>query len=436
MLQLRSAPGASALCDGIRRRDFLTLGGSALAGLTLADLLRLRAAGAQAPAARHRGVIFVYLQGGPPHLDMYDLKPEAPVEYRGEFRPIPTNVPGLDVCELMPRHAEIADRLAVVRNMKFESQGHAPPELMTGTLRKDRPGIGSVVSRLRSDAGRLGALPPYVTLDKFAYPSFLGNAHRPFEAGEKLENLALVEGLTVDRLDDRSRLLSAFDALNRGLDDDRGAMASLDAFSRQALRMVSTDAARDAFDLQAEPEPVRAKYGPLTDLLLARRLVEAGVSVVELTIRCNDLKRKDTCRSDWDFHDENFAACRTMLPAYDQAVHALVTDLHERGLAEDVAVVIWGEMGRTPRINAKAGRDHWPQAGFVVLAGGGLRTGQVIGATDARAEAPIGVPYTPQNVLATIYQNVLGIDPGSTLPDRRGRPIPLLEDTGRIREVV
>jgi hypothetical protein len=180
---------------------------------------------------------------------------------------------------------------------------------------------------------------------------------------------------------------------------------------------------------------VREKYGPLVDFLRARRLVEAGVSVVDLTVRCNDLKTQQPCRSDWDFHEGNFTQCRTMLPPYDQAVYALVSDLYERGLDRDVAVVNWGEMGRTPRINDKAGRDHWPQAGFAMLVGGGLKMGQVVGATDARAEEVVGVPYTPQNVLATLYR-VLGIGPNTTINDLQGRPRYLLDDMRPITELV
>jgi hypothetical protein len=435
MLTFRSREGTGRTCDGLSRRHFLRLGALSVGGLTLADLLRARSESAQAAAAAHKAVITVYLQGGPPHLDMYDMKPDAPVEYRGEFRPASTNVPGIEVCELMPLHARIADKFSIVRNMRFKQQGHSPPELMTGVLRGDRPAIGSVVSRLHSDWGRASALPPYVSLDTFVYTAFLGAAHKPYMPGDKLENLGLAPGVALERVDDRKCLLSAFDRLRRDIDDERGGIAGMDSFTRQALAMITSSDARDAFDIGLEPEPVRRRYGPLVDFLRARRLVEAGVSVVDLTVRCNDLKTKELCRSDWDFHEGNFQQCRTMLPPFDQAVHALVSDLYERGLDRDVAVVIWGEMGRTPRVNDKAGRDHWPQAGFAVLVGGGLKMGQVVGATDARAEEVVGVPYTPQNVLATLYR-VLGITPTTTIRDLQGRPRFLLDDMRPVAELV
>lgn len=435
MLTFTARGSKGHTCDGLSRRNFLRLGALSVGSLTLADLLRLRSEGAAAAGERHKAVIMVYLQGGPPHLDMYDMKPDAPAEYRGEFRPIKTNVPGLDVCELLPLHARIADKLSVVRNVQFKQQGHAPPELMTGVLRADRPAFGSVISKLQSDRGLVGEMPPFVSLDKFIYPSFLGAAHKPYMPGDDMQNLGLAPSVSLEAVEDRRSLLAAFDRLRRDIDDERGSIAGCDAFTRQALSMITSPTARDAFDISLEPEPVREKYGPLVDFLRARRLVEAGVSVVDLTVRCNDLKSKQPCRSDWDFHEGNFTQCHTMLPPYDRALYALVTDLYERGLDRDVAVVVWGEMGRTPRINEKAGRDHWPQAGFALLVGGGLKMGQVVGATDARAEEVIGVPYTPQNVLATLYR-VLGIGPQTTINDLHGRPRYLLDDMRPIRELV
>ncbi len=383
MLSFRARSSGGRTCDGLSRRNFLRLGALSVGGLTLADLMRLRGEGAVHSSARGKAVIMVYLQGGPPHLDMYDMKPDAPAEYRGEFRPIKTNVPGLDVCELLPLHARIADKLSIIRNVKFQQQGHAPPELMTGVVRADRPAFGSVISKLQSDRGRVSEMPPFVSLDKFVYPAFLGAAHKPYMPGDEMENLGLTPTVSLEAVDDRKSLLASFDGLRRDIDDERGSIAGADAFTRQALSMITSPAARDAFDVSLEPQSVREKYGPLVDFLRARRLVEAGVSVVDLTVRCNDLKTQQLCRSDWDFHEGNFTQCHTMLPPYDQAVYALVTDLYERGLDRDVAVVIWGEMGRTPRINDKAGRDHWPQAGFAMLIGGGLKMGQVVGATDA-----------------------------------------------------
>jgi len=428
------------LCDGISRRGFLKVGTLAVGGLTLADLLHCKAQGAAGRAASNKAIIMVYLNGGPSHLDMYDLKPDAPVEYRGEFKPVKTNVPGMEICELMPLQAKIADKLAIVRNMKFQQQGHTAPELYTGFLKGDRPAIGSVVSKLRSDGGIRGALPPFVYLgdaNHVGHPAFLGKAHEAYIPGTKAANLGLVRDMTLERLTDRRRLLRTFDTLQRDLDDARGSMAGMDAFTAQALEMITNNKARDAFDISREPESVRARYGKGTEYLQARRLVEAGVPVVTLTPQNHNVPPK--CNGQWDHHDHIFTCLRAVLPQLDQSIHALVTDLHERGLAKDVAVVVWGEMGRTPRVGTQrgtvAGRDHWPQAGFALLAGGGLQMGQVIGATDPRGERPRGEPYTPQNVLATLY-SVLGIDPVTTLNDHTGRPVYLLDDRRKIEELV
>jgi hypothetical protein len=435
MLTLTARGGSWRMCDGVSRRHFLRLGALSVGSLTLADVLRAQSEAAVASAARHKAVIMVYLQGGPPHLDMYDMKPDAPAEYRGEFRPIKTNVSGIEVCELLPLHAKIADKFSIIRNMRFLQQGHAPPELMTGVNDGNFPQFGSIVSKLVSDRGEVGAMPPFVSLDRFIYPSFLGAAHKPYIPGDDLKNMGLEPTAPLDVVNDRRQLLATFDRLRRDIDDERGSIAGTDAFTRQALSMITSPAARDAFDISRESQATRDKYGPLVDFLRARRLVEAGVSMVDLTVRCDDYRTQQLCRSDWDFHDDNFRQCATMLPGYDQAVYALVTDLHERGLDRDVAVVIWGEMGRTPRINDKAGRDHWPQAGFALLIGGGLAMGQVVGATDGRGEEVIGAGYTPQNVLATMYR-CLGIGPQTTVNDLQGRPRYLLDDFRPIRELV
>jgi uncharacterized protein (DUF1501 family) len=428
------------LCDGLSRRSFLKVGALSVGGLTLADLLRLRAEGTPRAGTSAKAIIMVYLNGGPSHIDLYDLKPQAPVEYRGEFKPIATNVPGMQISELMPLQAKIADKLAIIRNMKFLQQGHTPPELYTGFLDSQRPSIGSVVSKLRSDAGVRSALPPYVYLGDGNYvgaSGFLGVAHQAYQPGSKAGSLGLAPGLTLDRLAERRELIRAFDGLRRELDDAHGSLAGMDAFTGQALEMIATNKARDAFDIAKEPASVQARYGKATEFLQARRLVEAGVPVVTLTPR--NRNPGPMCNGEWDHHDHIFRCLRAALPQLDQSVHALVTDLHERGLDRDVAVVVWGEMGRTPRVGTQrgttGGRDHWPQAGFALMAGGGLRMGQAVGATDARGEAPVGQPYTPQSVLATLY-GVLGIDPATTLPDHTGRPIYLLDDRRRVEELV
>lgn len=449
-------------CDGINRRDFLKVG--ALGGtLGLPELLRLQSHAAEKSSAQPRAVIMVCLNGGPSHVDMYDLKPEAPAEIRGEFRPVATNVPGFDICELMTLQAGIADKLALVRNVQWPiDDGHRLHLVFTGfPASAGRPSFGSVVSRLNRDQNN--PLPPYISMAQFPPhpilrghedPSYVGSPHRPFvpyQAGALasgqitytgpgaggVKNLELVEGVTREHLVDRKTLLSAFDKLKRGIDSS-GELAGKDAFTIRALEMISSNKVRDAFDLSQESADVHALYGgdiqcdndpdrrrcwEGSKFLMARRLVEAGVPVVTLAAGV------------WDTHSDHFAYQRDYIPRLDQSMHALVTDLHERGLDQHVAVVVCGEMGRTPRINATAGRDHWPSAGFALFAGGGLRMGQVIGATDARGERPVARPYTPQSILATLY-HALGIDPTVTFPDYSGRPRYALDDQEPITELI
>src|SRR5262245_53053546 len=438
------------------RRDFLRVGGLAAGGLTLADLLRLKAHGGVDSASAHKAIIFVYLFGGPSHVDTYDMKPDAPAEYRGEFRPTRTNVPGFDICELMPLQATIADRLALVRNFAFNPNFHDPVELFCGVRKPTeagvaiRPDFGSVVSRLRQD--RRHHLPPYVALDDTVGqryrngPAYLGLAHEPFIVRDNLDNFSLNRRIRPERLQERTTLLRHFDAMSQELETARGDLASMDHFAARALDIVTSPRVRDAFDVSREPLSVRERYGTgsAVKLLQARRLVEAGVPVVTLTFgedeRACIIPMSAT--SMWDTHTSNFNCLRAMLPRLDRAVHTLITDLRERGLDQDVLVYIGGEMGRTPRVGqgtgngaSADGRDHWVRAGFGLFSGGGLRMGQVIGRTDRHGGAPIGVPYTPQNMLATLY-HALGIDPSTTLPDYNGRPTFLLDDQRPIRELL
>jgi hypothetical protein len=439
-------------CDRVNRRDFLRVGALGLGGLTLADLLHLRARAGTAPTPR--AVIMVCLAGGPSHIDTYDLKPDAPAEYRGDFRPIRTNVPGFDICELMPLQARIADKLALVRTVRFvEPMQHELQEVYTGFPKgARRPSFGSVVSRFRPAHG--SPVPRYVSLDQYTAnatevenPHYVGAAHRPIIlGGEGVRDLSLARGLTPQRLGDRRHLRTAFDNLRREL-DTRQEFAAMDTFTAQALDVITSPRAREAFDLSREPDRVRAKYGsrtaryiygneptptvpwPAEKFLLARRLVEAGVSVVTLRV------------GTWDYHGRTsgtgniFVGLRSQLPLLDRSIYALVTDLHERGLDREVAVLVWGEFGRTPRINTVEGRDHWPDSGFALFAGGGLRTGLVVGETDSRGERARNRALSPQNVLATVY-HALGIDPTQSLPDFTGRPRPLLDDPAPIAELV
>jgi hypothetical protein len=420
----------------------------------LADLLRVKAQAhaGKAPSGAN-SVIMVYLPGGPSHIDMYDLKPGAPAEYRGEFRPIRTNVPGLEICELMPLQAKIANKMAVVRGLKFAGS-HNPYELLSGfpaarsmEIREQRPVFGAVVSRLRR--GERAIVPPYVNVNELRMgqdyddpevPRYLGAAHGPFRpSGPGFANLRLAGGVTLDCLEQRRTLLASFDRMRRDLDAS-GGMDSLDAFTGRAFEMVASGAVYRALDLSWEDPRVLDRYNRCTNLLLARRLAEAGVSVV--TVAYWNSERVAGYGGDgvirhWDTHSLNFAMLRANLPRYDRAVYTLLTDLYDRGLDRHVAVVIWGEFGRAPKIGDSApdGRGHWPSAGFAALAGGGLRMGQVVGETDARGERAKGRPYTPQNVLATLY-HVLGIDPGLSFPDYQGRPVHLLDDREPVRDLL
>ncbi len=456
-------------CDGLSRRDFLRIGALGVGGLTLADLLRLRAHGNPTGDQPHKAVIMVLLRGGPSHIDTFDPKPDAPRDIRGPFNPIATNVPGIQVSELLPLQAKIMDRLAIVRNMRFGVDAHNGIELLTGhavaagsaairAVTGQRPVFGSAISRLQPTWRN--NMPPYVSLlegiqrsEAPEDPSWLGAAHRPFYfdgqhtsffggqtsgEGAGLNSLQMTSGMTLERLEDRKAMLGAFDGLRRDLDDDKRTLEGMDQFTRRALEMISSDRARKAFDISQEPDKVRDKYGKdLTALLLARRLVEAGVSMV--TVGCSIAAASDKTAF-WDIHGGGAGTVEKAMPILagllDRGLYALLTDLRDRGLEQDVAVVVWGEMGRTPRINSGGGRDHWPAAGCALLAGGGLNMGQVVGATTPRGEAPVGRPYTPRDVLATLY-HVLGIDPGATaIPDFGGRPRYLLEDYRKISELL
>jgi hypothetical protein len=438
-------------CDAISRRSFLQVGGLAVGGLTLPDFLRLRAQAASAERRPDKSVIMICLGGGPSHIDTYDMRPDSPVEYRGEFSPIRTSVPGMQMCELMPRQAEIADKLAIVRSMQWTDPCHQYYEICTGFPRKDqRPGFGAIVNRAYPGGSR--RLPRFVDLGgdgsvarwEAQDPRYVGASYRNFyPSGAGLDDLSLPKGITLERLGDRKNLLAALDGVRRHADSS-GEFEAVDAFTRQGLDMVTSGAVRDAFDISREPPSLVARYGDknarfrylsvqygfeFESFIRARRLVEAGVPFVSMSV------------ARWDHHclvpaeGTLFDSYRTLLPLYDMAIAALVSDLHERGLADRVAVVVWGEFGRTPRVNKTGGRDHWPSAGCALLAGGGFKTGQCIGETDTHAERPKTRPYTPQNLLATLYQ-FLGINPASTIPDTGGRPMYLLDDRKPIAELI
>ena len=448
----------ATLQHGFGRREFLQIGSLGLGGVCLADVLRLQSQGAPA-ATTPKSIIMVYLPGGPSHIDMYDPKPEAPLEFRGEFGTISTKVPGLDFCEHMPLQAQIADKMSVIRGIKFKGRHDAYellsgyPSARSGEIRAGEkwPVFGSVVSRLRG--GEPTALPPYVNLndlrlglesDDPEVPRYMGPQHVPFRpTGPGLANLRAPADVSTGRQSDRKTLLNQLDQARREAEGSEG-MQALDEFQRRAFGLVTSDSVYRALDLEREDASVRERYQGCTDLLLARRLVEAGVSVVTVAQGGAQKGPGMPVFGIWDTHTNNFPHMQKMLPAYDRAIYTLLTDLYERGLDQQVAVVIWGEFGRSPRVGDETralgskyatGRGHWWDAGFAIVAGGGLRMGQVIGQTDARAERAIGKPYTPQNVLATIY-HVLGIDPAKTFPDYQGRPMYLLDDREKIQELL
>jgi len=417
---------------GISRRDLLQVGGLAFAGLTMADVLRLQsqAAPGEKRPTREKSVILIWLRGGASHIDSYDMKPDAPAEIRGEFKPINTNVSGIRLCEYLPLHARIADKLTIIRGIRSVDIGdHTPHYILTGFPdRGKRPVIGSVVSYLQS---RSDGMPPYVSLMYKAPglydnegPTYTGPAHRPFvPSSEGLGNLTLAKGISLDRLSDRKELLKTFDTMNREADVN-GSLSGMDAYTRKALEMITSPKVREAFDVSKEKAETRERYGKFCDkFLMARRLVEAGVNVVTLKV------------GDWDTHEKNFIDHREQLPQLDQGFHALISDLYERKLDKDVAVVMWGEFGRAPKISRGDGRDHWPEAGAAVVAGGGFKVGQVIGETDKHGGQSKGRPYTPSNILANLYHH-LGIDPATTIPNHDKRPMHVLDDREQVSELL
>jgi hypothetical protein len=437
-------------CDGISRRSFLRIGAFSFGAtsLTLADLLRAEAK-VGSSATRHKSVINIFLGGGPPHLDMWDIKSEAPAEIRGEFKPIATNVPGIQIGETFPRIAARMDKCAIIRSVVGATGGHDSYQCMSGwnpsSMRTmgGRPSIGAVAAKL------LGAVDPSV-------PSFVGLAARtqhlewsdPGEAGflgssfkafkpdgPGMGNLTL-RGISTDQLADRRSLMRSFDNLRTQLDVS-GAYQTADDITERAFGVLTSSRLLEALDLSKEPAKVRERYGdgkpykfqfdgaPTVNdhLLLARRLVEAGVRVVSLSY------------GRWDSHGKNFDLVRDHGAKLDRCLSALLDDLEVRGLLEDVSVVVWGEFGRTPRINPQAGRDHWPQVSCALLAGGGMRTGQVIGATNRLGEYASQRPVHFGEIIATLYRS-LGVDTEqATINDPTGRPQHVI-DRAPLREVL
>ncbi len=427
---------------GLDRRGFLTVGSLALAGLALPDLLAGRAAATEAGrTVRDTSVVWLFLSGGPSHIDTYDLKPDAPREFRGPYRPIQTNVPGIQLCHLMPRQTKLMDRMSLVRTLSHADGNHgsAVHWVATGVLfppadlgePQIAPFPGSVAAKVRGNDPRTG-MPPYHALQRLPTsdgPAYLGASCGPFEATGPARDDMTLPAVTTERLRDRRALLSAFDTLRRDL-DARGTLAALDRIEQQAFQLVLGKKAREAYDLGLEDRRVVERYGPGLgeQLLVARRLCEAGAAFV--TIEWSGTGK----RYGWDNHRGVFDFLDRNLPVLDHAVAAFVDDVAQRGLSERILLVVMGEMGRTPKINERAGRDHWPQVMFALLAGGGLKMGQAVGRSSARGEVPVTRPLGARDLLATLY-HVLGIDPKLTFSSN-GRPLPILPGGRPIAELV
>jgi hypothetical protein len=414
-------------CDGISRRSFLKIGAFG-AGLTLADMLRLRALAGTNASTSHKAAIMIYLPGGPSHMDMYDLKPNAPKEFRGEFKPIATNVSGVQISEHFPMQAKMWDKLAAIRSIVSVDE-HSDSLVTTGYSENTNrtahhPSFGAVVSKLR---GGNTEVPPFVSLRGMSIglePGYLGVAHRAFSPyGEGVQNLRLAGGVTSTRMEDRKTLLANFDNLRRDIDAS-GTMKGLDTFATRAFDMVASGTVRKALDLNREEPRTRDRYKGVEQFLTARRLVESGVGCVTLSI------------GGWDTHSSNFKTLKQQLPQVDRGIANLIQDLYDRGMDKDVVTVMWGEFGRTPKINGSdGGRDHWSPVMSALVAGGGLKMGQAIGRSSDRGEYPKDKRYTVPQVLATLYK-AMGIDPSKTFPNGSGRPMYILDDRETVSELV
>ncbi|MBS0262319.1 MAG: DUF1501 domain-containing protein [Planctomycetes bacterium] len=445
-------------CDGVSRREALCVGGLSLfGGLTLPRLLAAEQAQGGLSAGPAKSVILVNLFGGPPHMDMFDMKPAAPEQVRGEFKPIATSVPGLSICELLPLTAQVMDRTTLIRTYSHQYNSHNPYNVYTGfdggndrenyfAKRSDHPGMGAVCQYLnlgRTDIPRYVIMPAYPGYSQSLrragpYGGYLGSQYDPlftiwdkkFESkGEfykptvplgvpLLPALGNLTDVTVDRLDRRKTLLEQIDQSVAAIEASPAAQG-MNHFQQQVFSLLTSAKTRAAFDVSGEPDSIHQRYGKNlwgSSAIIARRLVEAGSTFVSINWEEAD------SGNHWDMHNNNFGMCRVLLPLLDQLVSGLILDLEERGLLDSTLVVVMGEMGRTPRVNGAAGRDHWPQCGFVLLAGGGVKQGFVLGKTDEQAAYPVDRPVSAGDMVATIYQ-LLGIDPTLTVADLTGRPI-------------
>jgi uncharacterized protein (DUF1501 family) len=437
----------TTFCDGLSRRDAIRVGTATLFGSTL-GLPQLLRAGDGAKPKRDVSLIFIFLHGGQSHLDTFDLKPDAPAEFRGEFNPAKTRIPGLQICDLLPKVGKEVDKFSLIRSFRHHNSDHGPADhyILTGYFptagfnpslspNNQWPSVGSVVSKV---LGPKGSVPAYVALPKFhpsGGPAYLGANHSPFviDADPSAPNFSVPDlvpppAIAADRLDDRKKLLETVDRFHKAAETKANAMAgAVGTFREKAFDLMTSPQAKKAFDIHAEADKLRDEYGRHSlgqSCLMGRRLVEAGVRCVTID------------HSNWDTHDGNFAVLKdTLLPKYDTAIATLFRDLSDRGMLDRTLVVVTGEFGRTPRINKNAGRDHWGPAFTVLIGGGGIKGGVVVGKTDARAEKPASDPYGPEDLFATMY-TLLGIDPKAEARTADGRPVALVNNGKVISELV
>jgi hypothetical protein len=435
-------------CDGVSRRSFLKIGGFALGslgGVPLADILQ--AQDSSGNRSSHKGLINIFLGGGPPHQDMWEIKTEAPVEIRGEFKPISTKVPDIQIGECFPKIAAMMDKFVAIRSVTGCAGGHDAYQCLTGWNRGSfssiggMPSIGSAVAKVKGSVDSsipatvgLAAKTKHAPWSESGQAGFLGDAYQPFKPNGKMMADLKLNGITLDRLADRKSLLNSLGNLKRDFEN----VHNMNSFSQEAFGVLTSSRLVDALDLSKEDPKIVKKYGdgkpyqyqydgaPTCNdhLLMARRLIEAGVQSVSLSY------------GRWDSHGKNFDLVRDHGAKLDQCLTALVEDLQERGMLDDVTVIVWGEFGRTPKINKGAGRDHWPQVSCALMAGGGMKTGQAIGATNRLGEFATKRPVSVQEIIATLYHN-LGVDPMSTtLVDPTGRPQYLLDHRKPLPELV
>lgn len=428
-------------CEGFYRRDFLKIGAAGIFGLSLPELLRLEAKAAKTKGkddGNAHSVIFVWLAGGPATIDMWDLKPEAPEGIRGEFKPIATSAPGVQICEHFPKVAAVADKATLVRSLNHTIPSHLPATIFMTTGNKPTPALsypslGSLAAKLLPvERG----VPPYVSFSDLrngaaGMGGYLGTAYNPFTvegAGGKgtmrVRGISLPNGFTLDELQDREKLLAGFDKGLKDLDRSADLVDGLDAFHKQALEILRSDRTKRAFNLEEESKALRERYGAMPfgqGALAARRLVEAGVRFVTVSL------------GGWDTHQRNFDTLgKRLLPQLDQTLAALIGDLAERGQLDRTIVYCAGEFGRTPRVNKTSGRDHWARSMAAVIAGGGFKAGYAHGTTDSQGMAPATEACTPDDLAATIFHR-LGLDPHQELMTSSGRPIQLFRE-GRVVE--